>query len=502
METVITETVKNLVDHIDDQMFAMLEREKRKLGFKKAKELPNFIIAHSTLFDPILHITAHRPDNNGHTHQSFLINYSQQNIAYATLLAESPLSALFGNQIAREYKVLRAAQNGATQQVRRLMQDGANGWHKDKQRAHTIFNLINREGNLCTKTDIEAGNVVRFILSSRPLICAFPYSNSKSTLPFILSGIHSNLQTAKAIIDESQINTSQKEEALCAILEAQSIIDDEQQTLQIAQKERSVPVLSIDADCDTMPRPRYLISSNFNRGMKIQYHIDADQCCIGAKTDRSTWKYPHPDLKILAIFYAELIAKNKNEGKKIIDAFDSWNKIFPGLRRHITGNLLSILEAEKFDDQHLLLTNLTSLAQQYIPHLPQLNSMHSEYKLSTINDLNELRIKRLLGEVLSLSTGRAYDASGNLIDATSKKTLDAYMKQLNANPNSKQLFRLVCDANPHLTNVLKSAWQQIVLREFLIRTLSGNSDLQEKEGNIVNHIVSFWEPDTEFKKGL
>ena len=448
METVITETVKNLVDHIDDQMFAMLEREKRKLGFKKAKELPNFIIAHSTLFDPILHITAHRPDNNGHTHQSFLINYSQQNIAYATLLAESPLSALFGNQLARNYKVLRAAQNGETQQVRRLIENGADGWHKDKQRAYAIFNLVNREGTLCTKTDIEAGNIVRFIPSGRPLICAFPYSNAKAIAPISYAGIHNNLNTEKVLVEYSPFDESEKQKTYKTLAKRQKNIDDEQPLLQAAQETGSIPAVSIDAACDTMPRPRYLISSNFNHGMKIQYHIDADQCYIGAKTERSTWKYPHPDLKILAIFYAELIAKNKGEGKKIIDAFDSWNEIFPGLSGHIIGNLLSILEAEKFEDQHLLLTNLTSLAQRYIPQLPPIETIKAEYDLSISKTF---KIKRLLGEVLSLSAGRTYDASGNLVDATSKKTLDEYMKQLNANPNSKQLFRLVCDANPHLT---------------------------------------------------
>jgi hypothetical protein len=493
---------EEIKDSSNDRTFATLQREKRKLEFKKAKKLPLFTVTESTLFDPILRITAHHPDNNGHTHQSFLINYSQQNIAYATLLAESPLSALFGNQLANDYKVLRAAQNGATQQVRRLIQDGASGWHKDKQRAHTIFNLINREGNLCTKTDIEAGNVVRFIPSSRPLICAFPYSNSKNTLPLTLSGIHANLQTAKAIIEECQMNTSPKEKARSAILESQSIIDDEQKTLQIAQEKRLIPTLSVDADCDTMPKPRYLISSNCNRGMKIMYHIDADRCDISAQTDRSTWTYPHPDLKTLAFFYTELIANNKHEGEKIIAAFDSWNEIFPGLRGHIIGNLLSILEAEKFDNQHLLLTNLTSLAQRYIPQLPQLSSMHSEYKLSSVNDLTKLKTKRLLGEVLSLSAEKAYDASGNLVDATSKKILDEYMKQLNAYPNSKQLFRLICDANPHLTTILKPAWQQIVLREFLTRTFLGHSHLEGKEGSVVEHILSFWEPDTEFKQGV
>lgn len=501
-----TKLIKKFVGDLVDQVFGRLERvnyEKRQLEFKEAKKLPEFTVTDSTLSDPILRITAMHPDNTHRAHQSFLINYSQQNIAYATLLAEPALSALFGNQLAKNYKVLRAAQHGATQQLRRLMEEGANGWHKDKRRMHTIFNLVTREGTLCTKTDIEAGNFVRLVPSNRPIICAFPYSNAKKAYPLMYSMIHNNVNTMKVLIENSSLDESQKQKVYNELSEKQSIIDKEQQALQVAQETGSIPTLSINAACDTMPKPRYLIGSNFNRGMKIQYHIDANQCCIGAKTDRSTWTHPHPDLKTLAFFYTELIANNKHEGKEIVDAFDSWNKKFPILTEHIIGNLLSILETENFDDQQLIPANLISLAQHYIPQLPQSTGVYSEFNLSQkLDSLKELKIKRLLGEVLALNAGRAYDASGNVIDAASKKELDKYMKQLDANPNSKQLFRLTCDANPHLTTILKPAWQQIILREFLTQILSGYSHVEGKESSIVERIVSFWEPDEAFKKGL
>jgi hypothetical protein len=346
----------------------------------------------------------------------------------------------------------------------------------------SIFNLQAPNKKLLTCKDLLNGWEYPLYLVKAPHDFCGGSKYNWNVLDFALHRYNLNILKEIITLNPEFLTPSDKQKGEILLQH----LKDEQNTLQTAQKNNTIPMFTLEPNNNDSISPLAYqeIESDYDPAQQLHVFITPDVVKIKSKTDPSTWNYTYPDIDTLRKLYTHIISSNKIEGKNLVKNFSSFPQ-YPLFYNHFLSYFIDFLECQFYRNDPLIPDNLITLSQ----HIAQHQHSHEFFKAK-----EELFFETLARFMITQKKDPRGEAPW---DRASDKLLTILVQK----PHTKELLIKLCQKDPKLlAPPIKSFFQKVLLRNFLAHTLGKSTPPLPYD--VAQKILESWEPDEKFKNCL
>ena len=392
-------------------------------------------------------------------------------------------------KIAYQYLLFDAAAWGNKSQFTKAMNNGADINALDRRFNPMLFVFQQENGGFCTIDDVDNGKFNRLAKAPKPFLGANTYDWSVVQHVMHQGRVHMIKEIRTHALP---LLSKEEQEAYSPNELDEGLVEYDRQNIKLlkAQKKAKIPTFILEKTCDLFKDishekyDEHYITSEVDDNLKMRALITKESVKVGCVTPIDTWKQQALDLDALATLYAAVICYNDKDGKRIAHLFEHWKKV-PAFRTKVVHYLRGCLESQTCSERKLVPENIVLFADKALKDIPDRDFLHEclIVGLRCFVSKADPNFNRQYHDLLSIMLGHS---------------------------ETKNVLKTLCDAEPELfKQTVKPKMQQAILRNYVARMLH-HRNVQETEEmtlkdlpkGVVDHIVSFWQPDEEFKQAL